>query len=67
MDPMTVLVTLEQLGGSVERVVIVGCEPLDVGERMGLSEHVTAAVNVAVEMVEEVVAREMAARHVEVN
>ena len=36
MDPEIVLGMVRDLGGSIGRVVIVGCEPTDVEERIGL-------------------------------
>lgn len=58
LDPVSVLVTLRQLGGEPGRVLVVGCEPDDTSDRMGLSPRVAAAVDVAAEMVEDVIARE---------
>lgn len=43
--------TLEALGGSVPRVLIVGCEPADLREAMGLSAPVHAAVDAAIALV----------------
>jgi hydrogenase maturation protease len=53
MDPMSVFSLLKTLGGSVEKVLIVGCEPADVSEQMGLSEPVAGAVEAAVRTVRE--------------
>lgn len=50
IDPNVVLATLGQLGGSVGRVLIVGCEPADCAPGMGLSDVVDRAVPVGVEM-----------------
>lgn len=50
MDPATVLATLHSLGGRVERVVIVGCQPESLEEGIGLSADVAAAVEPAVDM-----------------
>ncbi len=44
MQPAVVLGLLADLGGSVPRVVIVGCEPLTLDEGIGLSPPVAAAV-----------------------
>jgi hydrogenase maturation protease len=41
----------------VGRVVIVGCEPAEVVERMGLSEPVTRAVDEAARVVGDLIAR----------
>jgi hydrogenase maturation protease len=56
MDPSAVFASLRALGGSPPRTVVVGCEAADVGERMGLSEPVSAAVGPAVEALETVLA-----------
>ncbi len=55
MSPDVVLATLANLGGSVERVVIVGCQPADLREGMGLSPAVAAAVDDAADLCLEVV------------
>lgn len=51
MDPATVLGMLADLGGKVNRIVLVGCEPATVEEQMGLSEPVVAALDEAVAVV----------------
>lgn len=51
MTPEAVLSLCRTLGGSVGRALVVGCEPADCSERMGLSEPVAAAIDGAVEMV----------------
>lgn len=64
MDPAKVLQAAQSLGGRVDRVLVVGCEPLPLGEEqdlpVGLSEPVAAAVDEAVEMIESLVARLLA-------
>ena len=60
MDPESVLRLLRSLGGRIGRVVVVGCQPAAVEERMGLSEPVEAAVAEAVRVVA-AIAREQAA------
>ena len=45
MDPESVLRLLRSLGGRVERVVVVGCQPASVQEQMGLSEPVEGALD----------------------
>ena len=57
MDPELVLGMLKDLGGKVDRVLIVGCEPAEVVERIGLSEPVEYAVEEAVRLVRDVIAR----------
>ncbi|SBT43040.1 hydrogenase maturation protease [Micromonospora narathiwatensis] len=61
MDPESVLRLLRSLGGSVGRVLVVGCQPAVLDERMGLSTPVAAAVDEAVRTVIGIV-REQAAR-----
>ena len=51
MDPQAVLATLAGLGGEVGRVLVVGCQPAELGERIGLSAPVDAAVDEAVRTV----------------
>jgi hydrogenase maturation protease len=58
MDPEMVLGILADLGGKVGRVVIVGCEPEDVEERMGLSRAVAGAVEAATRAVRDLVSKE---------
>ena len=55
MNPTVVLSTLAALGGSIDRVVVVGCQPATVEEGMGLSAPVAAAVGSAIEVVDDVV------------
>jgi hydrogenase maturation protease len=56
MDPLKVLKTVAAMGGKLDRVFIVGCEPsppsLDDDMQMGLSEHIAAAIEPAIELVE---------------
>jgi hydrogenase maturation protease len=56
MNPEAVLAMVSDLGGRLDRVLIVGCQPADLEEGIGLSEPVAAAVDKAVEAVEELVA-----------
>jgi hydrogenase maturation protease len=53
MTPEAVLGVLESLGGRLSRVVVVGCEPADLDEGMGLSPPVAGAVDDAVRLVHE--------------
>jgi hydrogenase maturation protease len=55
LDPRTVLALLGSLGGSVGRILVVGCEPATVAPGMGLSAPVAAAVDTAVDLVERLV------------
>jgi len=58
LDPEMVLAILKDLGGRVGRVLIVGCEPADVSERMGLSPPVERAIDEALRVVRELVIEE---------
>lgn len=55
MDPGTVLSMLADLGGHVDRVLIVGCEPARVEEEIGFSDPVAGAVEAAARLVVELV------------
>ena len=55
MNPEAVLSTLAGLGGRVGRVLVVGCEPADLVERIGLSEVVSGAVDEAVSVVRKLI------------
>lgn len=55
LDPVAVMGLLTGLGGSVGRMLVVGCQPADVQEQMGLSAPVAAAVDDAIRVVEELV------------
>ena len=56
MNPDVVLATLGRLGGSVGRTVIVGCQPADLREGMGLSPAVAAVLDDAADLCLEVLA-----------
>jgi hydrogenase maturation protease len=58
MNPMAVFSLVATMGGTMPRVLIVGCEPASVEEGMGLTEAVAAAIPSAVEMVENLVKQE---------
>jgi hydrogenase maturation protease len=55
MTPLAVVELLRSLGGAVERVLVVGCRPAVLDERMELSEPVAAAVEPAAALVTDVV------------
>lgn len=60
MNPMKVLHIARSMGGEFNRVLVVGCEPETVGPeegQMGLSEPVKAAVDGAVVVIEELIAK----------
>ena len=48
MDPVAVLGSVEALGGEVPRTLVVGCQPLDIGEGIGLTPAVDEAVDAAI-------------------
>lgn len=58
LDPAKVLHAVQEMGGEVGRIVLVGCEPESLGTedgqegRMGLSAPVAAAVEAAVDTIE---------------
>ena len=54
-----VLAMQRMLGGAPGRILVLGCEPLSVEEGMALSEPVAAAVDEAVALIHELVAREV--------
>jgi hydrogenase maturation protease len=59
MDPASVLALLRSLGGRIDRLLVVGCEPADVDEGMGLSEPVAGAVDQAVTLVRQLIDQEL--------
>lgn len=60
MEPTAVLASLGSLGGSLPPTYVVGCEPADVGEGIGLSPPVAAAVDDAVNAVFRLLTQELA-------
>lgn len=56
MDPRAVLAMVAEMGGEIGRLLLVGCEPADVGEGIGLSPLVAGAVDGAARIVEELIA-----------
>ena len=61
MNPVAVLQLVSALGGKVDNMLVVGCEPArlepDEEGRIGLSEPVSTAVEEAVRMVEELIGK----------
>lgn len=57
MNPVEVLANLDQLGGTLPLTHVVGCTPADIGEGIGLSAPVAAAVPRAVAAVRALVGR----------
>lgn len=61
MDPRAMLGMVAEMGGEIGRLLLVGCEPADISEGMGLTPRVAAAVDDAARMVEALIAeREIA-------
>ena len=60
MEPTAVLASLGALGGRLPRTFVVGCEPADVSEGIGLSPAVAAAAERAVGVVTDLLANELA-------
>jgi hydrogenase maturation protease len=61
MNPMNVMRTIKSMGGAPGRILIVGCEPADLGGeegRLGLSDPVHAAVDEAIAMIETLILEE---------
>ena len=50
-----VFALLKALGGDIPKLLVVGCEPAEVSERMGLSPPVAGAVDQAVAVVRELI------------
>lgn len=59
LDPASVMGLLSGLGGSVGRMLVVGCQPSALEERMGLSPAVEAAVDEAISVLEELVQEQL--------
>ncbi len=62
MHPLQVLRAVKRMGGRLGRVLLVGCEPADLGGpdgRMGLTPPVNGAIEQAAEMVESLIVREL--------
>jgi hydrogenase maturation protease len=68
LNPMAVLRAVRSMGGAKGRILIVGCEPGDLGSeedgKMGLSDAVAAAIDVAIQKIEELVSDVVAARKI---
>ncbi len=63
MAPVAVLASLGQLGGSLPPTYIVGCQPADVGEGIGLTPAVAAAVDRAIDLVHYVLSEQLGRQH----
>jgi hydrogenase maturation protease len=55
MSPDVVLAVLARLGGSVDQIYVVGCEPASLEEGIGLSPEIAAAVDEAVDLCDRLV------------
>lgn len=60
MEPTAALASLGSLGGRLPRTFVVGCEPADVSEGIGLSPAVAAAAERAVSVVADLLENELA-------
>ncbi|MDQ6617065.1 MAG: hydrogenase maturation protease [Actinomycetota bacterium] len=56
MSPGVVLEMLARLGGAVDRILVVGCQPASLDEGIGLTEPVAAAIEGAMELCGQLVA-----------
>ena len=67
MNPMRVLAFVKSMGGNLNRIIIVGCEPETASENAGgdlaLSEPVSAAVDEAIALIELLVSGEHKGLH----
>ena len=63
LTPGGVMGLVPVLGGSVDRILVVGCQPATLEDGMGLSEPVRAAVEPAAATVVDVVQRELDRLH----
>jgi len=64
MDPLKVLTMVKSMGGELNKLILVGCEPETFGPEeglIGLSEVVEAGVPEAVKIIESLVAKQLAA------
>lgn len=57
MDLPSVFATVRAMGGRLPRVLLIGCEPADIGEGMGLSPAVERAVPAAAALARRVIDR----------
>jgi hydrogenase maturation protease len=59
MDVGAALAMAREMGAAPSRLLVVGCEPADVSERFGLSTPVQNAIPSALELVRDVLGREL--------
>jgi hydrogenase maturation protease len=71
MNPMSVLRMVKSLGGTPGPILIVGCEPAELGSdndgQLGLSKPVQAAVEEAIALIESLVSRVLDGEPVHLN
>jgi len=60
LTPASVLAWARQVGGTLPKIIIVGCEPDAMDESVGLSAPVAAAIDGAIDMVRVMAARMLA-------
>lgn len=65
MEPTSVLRLVNSMGGAVDRILIVGCEPGNTDEGIGLSPEVEGAIDDAVQLVRDLVAGDLAISRME--
>ena len=69
MNPMNVLRMVQSMGGAPARILIVGCEPADLGAeqdgKLGLSDPVQAAVDEAIDLIDALVSKVLQSEPVE--
>lgn len=63
LSPGGAMELVPALGGSVERILVVGCQPGTLDDGIGLSDEVRAAVVPAADLVEDVLHRELDRPH----
>lgn len=59
LSPGGVMALVPTLGGCVDRILVVGCQPLSIDEGLGLTSTVSAAVEPAADLVLKVIDREL--------
>ena len=63
MNPMNVLRMVSSMGGARGRILIVGCEPAEMGSdeegKLGLSDPVLAAVDEAIVLIEALISKNL--------
>jgi hydrogenase maturation protease len=68
LNPMAVLRAVRSMGGAKGRILIVGCEPADLGSdqdgKMGLSDAVAGAIDQAIEKIEDLISDGVMARKI---